>query len=114
MARFINLNEEGAVTQSGRATDSVAEDHDAQGRRHLSEVEGTEAGLRGRGGTMFRNVGELSFANAQALGRQYAERAVAAVLGEDALVASDENAAGDQQATMAAFEGERVTLNRPI
>jgi hypothetical protein len=111
---YINLTEEGAVTQAGRAADTVADEHDAQSRRHLSQIEGTEPGMRGRGGNMFRSAGELSFGNAQELGRRYAERAVAAVLGEDALIESDVNAGSDQQATLTAFDSESVTLRREI
>lgn len=114
MANFLNLNEEGALTQSGRTTNTLAEEHDAQSRTHMDQVESTAPELQGRGGTAFRNAGALAGTNERALAEQFVAEAMDVAGAETEIMGADESAATANDAAVTGFDAQTFQLNRTI
>jgi hypothetical protein len=108
MPDFVNLEEVGALTQSGRATNTAAEEHDAQSRTHLDRMMGTAPELQGRGGNAFRGATELSAEDERALAQRFVAEAIDVSGAEADIVGSDENAAAEQQTAAASFGLDRT------
>jgi hypothetical protein len=108
MADFVNLEEVGSLTQSGRATNTAAEEHDSQSRTHLDRMMGTAPELRGQGGNAFRNASELSADDERALAQRFVAEALDVSSAEGDIVASDDNAAAEQTTAAASFGLDRT------
>jgi hypothetical protein len=114
MSDYLNLNEAGALTQSGKNYAGNAEENLSGAKNQLSKMEGVETGFRGAAGSTFQGNSAVSATNHAAIAKQIADQAMRAVLGEKAALQSDEDAMQTQQATRSAAEGLTPMLNRSI
>lgn len=111
---YVNLNEVGALTRSGRGYDGTAEDNAAESRSFLGRMDASQQGLRGAAGNTFTAVADTHGSNLVQLANQIAQQAIRAVRGEQTVVSSDESSDSAQAATVTAVETQTSAVSRPI
>lgn len=114
MAEFVNLNEVGALTRSGKQYGTNAEENLASAKNHLAKMEGMQSGFKGAAGKTFQGVSQVSAGNHGQLAKQIAEQARRAVLAEKSAVTGDEESTQGQQAARGAVESLTSNVSRPI
>jgi len=102
---FVNLNEQGLLSQTGQHYDTTAQDGSAESRSFSGRMEASRAYLRGSAGTTFTGVAATHSANLGALAAQIAEQAYRAVRAEQSVVAADDDATTTQASTRQQVEG---------
>lgn len=112
--QFVNLNETGALTRSGQSYQTDAQDSQTQSNNFRGKMSQSQAGLRGRAGTQFTGMTDTHSENLKRLGAQFAEQAVRAVRGEQAVTTGEDEAVNTQQAGVSNVESQISTLSRPI
>lgn len=113
-SNFVNLNETGALTRSGQHYQTDGQDSAAQSANFRGKMSQSQSGLRGRAGMQFVGMTDTHSENLKRLGAQFAEQAVRAVRGEQAISAGEDESVTTQQATVSTVDGQTSTLNRPI
>jgi hypothetical protein len=111
---FVHLEEVGGLSRAGQGYQGDAQDGQAQSAAFRGRMEQSQAGLRGRTGMQFTGMTDTHSTNLVRLGQQFAEQAIRAVRGEQAIVGGDDESVTTQQATASTVEGQISTLNRPI
>ena len=114
MSGYVNLNEVGSLTRSGKNYAGTAESSVSTAKAHQSNMEGVQSGFKGVAGSTFQGVSALTVGNTAQLGKQFADQATRAVLGEKEAVTGDEDAHNDQQAGLASNESLASYVNKPI
>jgi 2-keto-3-deoxy-galactonokinase len=114
MPDHLHLTELGALTRAGQGYDQDAEAGVAEARSFQGRMELSQAGLRGRAGRQFTSLTAQHASNLALLGRQFAEQAYRVVKGEQAVVATDHQAAAALQAAASAVDTHASALRRPI
>jgi len=114
VSNFVNLNETGVLSQSGKGYEGTAEDQSAESGSFRGRMDASHGGLKGAAGSTFTNVAQMSASNLTQLANQIAEQAVRAVRAENTLVTSDEDAHSAQQPSMANMESHASAVSRPI
>lgn len=114
MSNYVNLNETGVLSQSGKGYEGTADDQNAESSSFRGRMDASHAGLKGAAGNTFTGVADMSASNLTQLANQIAEQAVRAVRAENTLVTSDEDAHSAQQPSMANMESHASAVSRPI
>jgi hypothetical protein len=112
--KYVNLTETGALTQTGHRYNTDAQDGHAQSDAFRNRMADSHAGLRGRAGLQFSGMTGTHAENLKRLGAQFAEQAVRAVRGEQAIRPGEEEAVSTQQVSASNVETQVSTLSRPI
>lgn len=111
---YVNLDEVGVLTQSGKSYEGNAEDNLAAAKSHLAKMEGVQAGFKGGAGSTFQGISNVSASNHSQLAQQIAEQARRAVLTETTAVTGDETALHDQQSARSVAESFSSQVAKPI
>jgi hypothetical protein len=111
---YLNLNDVGALTQSGQGYDSVADDHANESQNFRGRMDASQAGLKGNAGATFANVAELHTGNINQLATQIAQQALRAVRGERSVTDADSDADTTQSTTMSTVDALSQSVSRPI
>jgi hypothetical protein len=114
VSNYVNLNETGVLSQSGKGYGGTAEDQSAESTSFRGRMDASHTGLKGAAGNTFTNVSDMSASNLTQLANQIADQAVRAVRAENTLVTSDEDAHSAQQASVANMESHSTAVSRPI
>jgi len=111
---YVNLDQVGVLTQSGKQYEGNAEDNLAAAKSTFSKMEGVQSGFKGAAGTTFQGISGVSAGNHAQLAMQIAEQAKRAVLTEKAAVMGDEEAYQGQNSARSAAESFTTQVSRPI
>jgi hypothetical protein len=114
MGNFVNLNETGVLSQSGKGYSGTAEDQSAESTSFRGRMDASHSGLKGAAGNTFTNVAQTSASNLTQLANQIADQAVRAVRAENTLVTADEDAHSAQQPSVANMESHSSAVSRQI
>jgi hypothetical protein len=102
---FVNLNEQGLLSQAGRNYDGTAQDSDSEARNFGGRMDASRTYLRGSAGTTFTGVAQAHTGNLSLLGVQIADQAYRAVQAEQAVVGADDDARTAQAGAQQTVEG---------
>jgi hypothetical protein len=111
---YVNLNEVGGLSGAGEGYGADADTGVTEARKFQGRMDASQQGLRGRAGASFTNTTGTHATNLRLLGQQFAEQAVRAVRGEQAIVASDDESVTAQQATASTVDGQTSLMSRPV
>lgn len=114
MSNYVNLNEVGNLTQSGKNYAGTSEEGIGNARNHQAKMEGAQSGWKGQGGSTLQRSSMAAVANSGQLAKQIADQALRSVLGEKAAVTGDEESNQDQQAGLTGNENLSGFVGRPI
>lgn len=115
MGEYLNLNEVGSLTQSGKHAGGNAQDTVSLAKTHQTNMEGLQqAGLKGMSGTTFQRVSATNVGSTALLGRQFADQAVRWVKAEKHAINGDQDADQQQQPATSAAEASLQAINKPI
>ncbi len=102
---FVNLNEQGLLSQSGRNYDGTAQDSDSEARNFGGRMDASRTYLRGSAGNTFTGVAQTHTGNLTLLAAQIADQAYRAVQAEQAVVGADDDAHAAQAPAQQSVEG---------
>ena len=102
---FVNLNEQGLLSQTGRNYDGTAQDSDAEARSFGGRMDASRTYLRGSAGNTFTGVAQTNTGNLTLLATQIADQAYRAVRAEQAVVSADGDAHTAQGGAQQSAEG---------
>lgn len=111
---YVNLNDVGALTQSGRGYDATAEDKASESRSFAGRMDASKAGLKGSAGTTFSGAADQHSANLTQLANQIAQQAMRAVRGEKTVITGDQDADQAQSAAASDIDSQTSAVSRPI
>jgi len=114
MSGYVNLNDVGSLTRSGKNYAGTAESSVSSAKAHQSNMEGVQSGFKGMAGSTFQGVSALTVGNTAQLGKQFADQASRAILGEKEAVTGDEEAHNNQQTAKASNESLAGYVHKPI
>jgi hypothetical protein len=113
-SEFVHLEEVGGLTQAGRGYQGDAQDSQTQSQAFRSRMEQSQVGLQGRAGLQFMGMTDTHASNLVRLGQQFAEQAIRAVRGEQAIVTGDDESFAVQQTVASTVDGQVSTMSRSI
>lgn len=102
---YVNLNEQGVLSQSGQQYDATAQDSNAESRAFSGRMDASRTALRGAAGTTFTGVAETHSGNLVLLANQIADQAYRAVQAEREVAGADDDAHSAQSATQSTVQG---------
>jgi len=111
---YVNLNEVGALTQSGHGYEGTADDKATESRNFSGRMDVSRQGLKGAAGTTFTSVADQHTGNLVQLANQIAQQAMRAVRGEQTIVTADQDSETAQAPTLTAVDTQSTAVSRPI
>lgn len=111
---FVHLEEVGGLTRAGQGYQADAQDGQSQSASFRSRMEQSQVGLQGRAGLQFMGMTDTHASNLVRLGQQFAEQAIRAVRGEQAIVTGDDESVATQQTVASNVDGQISTMSRVI
>lgn len=111
---FVNLTETGGLTRAGQHYQTDSQEGESHSRNFQSRMQEAQGGMRGRAGLQFLGMTATHSENLKALGAHFAEQAVRAVRGEQAIVTGEDDAVTGQAHTASHVEGQATAFRRPI
>lgn len=114
MSEIVNLDQVGAQSKSAKVNADSSEDYYHQVQAHAGKMDGVRKDFKGVGGNSFTRAAVANVESGAEAGKRLAELAIAAVMAEKSILASDESAGTDQQAAINSTEATHALVSKSI